>query len=155
METLGQAPPNPLHPNCRCLFVPVTKTWRELGLDIDEIEDVYRPYTLRTNTKSRKIIEVGFNKGDFSTFFQKQSPAFQRNMIGPKRLALLKDKKIMFKNLVNTSSGDLFTLKELEENIVEEAVDYLEEVKKFKKETGLTAVSDQRVKRLIDKCFID
>ena len=61
----------------------------------------------------------------------------------------------MFKNLVNTSSGDLFTLKELEENIVEEAVDYLEEVKKFKKETGLTAVSDQRVKRLIDKCFID
>lgn len=33
--------PGPLgHPSCRCTSVPITKTWRELGFDIDEPEPI-------------------------------------------------------------------------------------------------------------------
>jgi SPP1 gp7 family putative phage head morphogenesis protein len=33
---LGEGPMPPAHPNCRSTVVPVTKTFRELGLDLDE-----------------------------------------------------------------------------------------------------------------------
>ena len=31
------APPHPIHEGCRCTTVPVLKTWRELGIDLDEM----------------------------------------------------------------------------------------------------------------------
>ncbi len=40
-------PEIPLHINCRCFPEPITKTFRELGVDIDEVKDSYRPYTIR------------------------------------------------------------------------------------------------------------
>lgn len=30
-------PALPLHPSCRCLYLPVLKSWRELGIDADEL----------------------------------------------------------------------------------------------------------------------
>ena len=36
-----------IHASCRCTFVPVTKTWRELGFDMDELPEgnrIARPY---------------------------------------------------------------------------------------------------------------
>ncbi|QNU15830.1 minor capsid protein [Thermomonas sp. XSG] len=34
---LGEGPLPPAHPNCRSTVVPVTKTFRELGIDVDEV----------------------------------------------------------------------------------------------------------------------
>ena len=34
---IGKGPIPPAHPNCRSTTVPVLKSWRELGLDIDEM----------------------------------------------------------------------------------------------------------------------
>lgn len=34
---IGKGPVPPAHPNCRSTTVPVLKSWRELGIDIDEI----------------------------------------------------------------------------------------------------------------------
>ena len=108
----------PLHPRCRCLLLPVTKSYRELGLDIDEIEANYRPYTIRNNANidaggKRKIIEVGFHKGDYGSWFNKQSQSFKRNVVGPKRLELLNTGKVKFNQLVSSSSGRLYNLDEL------------------------------------------
>ena len=40
-------PQMPLHPRCRCIWLPETKTFRELGVDWDEIQETSRPYTIR------------------------------------------------------------------------------------------------------------
>jgi SPP1 gp7 family putative phage head morphogenesis protein len=35
---LGEGPMPPAHPLCRCFRVAVTKSWRELGFDVDELD---------------------------------------------------------------------------------------------------------------------
>jgi hypothetical protein len=116
--TLDTAPPIPLHPRCRCVLLPKTPTYQELGLDIDEIQSSYRPYTIRPDKNideggKRKILEVGFHDGDYSTWFNKRPASFQRNVLGPARYELLKSGKIKFNQFVNNVTGDLYTLKQL------------------------------------------
>jgi SPP1 gp7 family putative phage head morphogenesis protein len=115
---LGAGPAIPLHPNCRCVACPITVTWRDLGINLDELEAAARPYTIRPDKAidaggRRTIEEVGFHQGDYSSFFGKQDATFQRNAVGPGRLALLQSGKIEFKDLVD-GAGDLRTIKELE-----------------------------------------
>lgn len=52
------------HQNCRCAAVPVTKTWRELGIDLDE-----PPSALP----------------DANEWFESQGEATQRRVLGPSR----------------------------------------------------------------------
>jgi hypothetical protein len=104
--------------NCRCMWLPELVTWRELGINMNEMEEVYRPYTMRPDKNigvggTRTIEEVGFHQGSYSTFFDKQSRAFQLNAVGPGRLELLESGKVQFGDLV-TRGGKLRTLKELE-----------------------------------------
>lgn len=54
------------HPSCRCARTPVTKTWRDLGFDIDE-----PPRTAPTGLE----------------WFESQPETVQRKILGPKRYA--------------------------------------------------------------------
>lgn len=115
---LDKGPPIPLHVRCRCVSLPVTKTWRELGLDIDEMEDVARPYTQRGNVNidaggRRTIEEVGFHNGDYGTWFADQDRAWRVKAAGPGRVELLDSGDIEFHDLVDRGTGRLRTLKEL------------------------------------------
>ncbi|MCK4776734.1 MAG: hypothetical protein KAS39_00050, partial [Actinomycetia bacterium] len=115
---LDENPPIPLHPRCRCVLLPVTPSYQELGLDIDEIRDSYRPYTMRPDKNidaggTRKILEVGFHQGDYESWFKKRPVSFQKNVLGPSRLKLYQSGKFKFKQFVNNSTGELFTLDEL------------------------------------------
>lgn len=99
------------------MALPVTKTWRELGIDADEMEDVARPYTMRPDKNidaggSRTIIENGFHDGDYGSWFKNQSSVFQDNAVGPKRAAMLRAGKVGFHDLVD-ETGRLRTLDEL------------------------------------------
>lgn len=114
---MGEGPPIPLHPRCRCVALPVMKTWRELGLDRDELDAAIRPYTIRPDVNidaggMRTIIESGRHQGDYASWFEKQGRAFQQNVVGPGRLELLDKGKIKFEDLVD-SQGRQRTIQEL------------------------------------------
>jgi hypothetical protein len=114
---LNEGPSIPLHPRCRCVAIPVTKTWRDLGIDRDEIEDAIRPYTIRPDVNidaggMRTIIESGRHQGDYASWWAKQDKAFRVNAVGPGRFELLESGKISFSQLVD-SQGRQRTLKEL------------------------------------------
>lgn len=102
-------PPMPLHPRCRCMFLPVTKTWKELGLDIDEMEKEYQPWTVRDDAGN--IVEHGFEK-NYSDWFKTRGKEFQDRAIGPKRAELYREGKIQLKDLVD-KKGNLILLAEL------------------------------------------
>lgn len=114
---MGEGPNIPLHCRCRCVALPQLKTWRELGLDRDELEPAIRPYTIRPDVNidaggMRAIIESGRHQGDYASWFAKQGRAFQQNVVGPGRLELLDSGKIKFEDLVD-GTGSQRTLKEL------------------------------------------
>jgi hypothetical protein len=117
-ENEAHRPEIPLHPRCRCMWLPELVTWRELGINMNELEEVYRPYTMRPDKNigvggTRTIEEVGFHQGSYSSWFDKQSRQFQLNAVGPGRLELLESGKVKFDDLVDRS-GRLLTLKELQ-----------------------------------------
>jgi hypothetical protein len=114
---LREGPPIPLHARCRCIARPITKTWRELGLDRDELEEAIRPYTIRPNENidaggMRTIIESGRHQGDYANWWAKQDRAFRVNAVGPGRFELLEAGKIKFEDLVD-AQGRQRTLEEL------------------------------------------
>ena len=101
---LGKGPDIPLHVRCRCFPEMVTKTFRELGIDVDEIQEAYRPFTIRGNinaetgkittakigTGGGRIISSGRFLGDYNSFFKSQSKEIQVQMLGPTRYELWK-----------------------------------------------------------------
>ncbi len=110
-------PECPLHIRCRCVLLPVTVSFRELGLDIDEIKQAYRPYTILPNKNidadgRRTILESGFHEGDYASWFDKQDRGFKLKAIGPRRFEMYEAGVIRFSDLVDRS-GDLRSLKEL------------------------------------------
>ena len=92
----------PLHYNCRSVMLPITKSYRELGLDIDEIP---------IGTRSSLNGYVPANTS-FSQWFDKQSKANQEKYLGKGRYQLYKDGKIDLSDLVN-QRGQILTIKEL------------------------------------------
>lgn len=111
-------PPMPLHCKCRCTFLPISVSYRELGLDIDELEDAARPYTIREPKAideggKRAILEVGQHQGDWGTWLKTRNDKFQRDALGPGRYDLWKSGKVKLEDMVNSKTGRLLTLKEL------------------------------------------
>jgi hypothetical protein len=114
---LGKGPDCPLHPRCRCIALPVTASWRDLGINADDLKEAARPYTKRPDKSidaggRRDIIEHGFHDSDYGTWFAKQSNVFQENAVGPRRAAMLRAGKVKFHDLVD-GQGRLRTLANL------------------------------------------
>ncbi|RII41884.1 phage head morphogenesis protein [Galactobacter valiniphilus] len=92
------------HPNGRCCFTDVTKTWAELGLDgVDEPEPVWR---------------------DRDAWWDNLTPESQDRMIGRARAQLLHDGKVRWEDLShfqqNVGWRDSLRLRPLHELLVDE-----------------------------------
>jgi len=119
MFPVGGGPDIPLHHNCRCVQVFVTKTWDELGIHVGtkELEEAARPWAYREDLPigegGRKILEWGDHKGEYASWFENQGKQFKLNALGPKRYELWKSGDFGFKDFVDTNTGRLKLIREL------------------------------------------
>lgn len=99
-ELKEEHPDPPIHPNCRCFILPKTKSYKELGLNIDEMERSLKPYTERE--ANRKIIEAGQMSGEsFEKFLNSRAEKYKKDLLGPSRYAMLKKGDVQFKDFVD------------------------------------------------------
>lgn len=103
--------------NCRCLLLPLTPSWRELGIPIDDFEAAVRPYTQRGAGNidaggKRLIEEVGFDGGDYASWFARQPAARQANVLGPTRFELYRNSGYTLEDFL-TPDGELIPVKAL------------------------------------------
>lgn len=92
----------PAHVNCRSTTVAITKSWRELGFDIDEIPE---------GTRATMDGQVPAS----TTYFEwltRQSAATQNEVLGPARMRLWKEGGVTPDRFQN-DAGRYFTLAEL------------------------------------------
>ncbi|MBQ6668893.1 MAG: minor capsid protein, partial [Deltaproteobacteria bacterium] len=111
-------PSLPLHPGCRCLWLPVTKSFRELGLDIDEFREAERPWTIRKDGAigygGKEIEQVGRIEGRFKDWYFSLPPVDRaRTSIGVTRRMLLESGAIKWDDMMDFETGRIKTLAEL------------------------------------------
>jgi hypothetical protein len=105
-------PPMPLHLRCRCMFLPITKTWEDLGIDAEEASRAYRRWTER-DLSSRTTIDYGWTDKAYKDWYASKSKEWQNNAVGKRRAELLRAGIIKFSDLVDTKTGRLILLKDL------------------------------------------
>lgn len=119
-------PALPAHWRCRCLYLPVTVTWRSLGIDIDEFEggdETTVKHSARTvhhkdgsTSTAFKVKEVGHVPAG-TTYEQwmkmqlDEDPAFVRQVLGKTRFELFKAGKLNLSGMV--TNGRIKRLSEL------------------------------------------
>ncbi len=104
------------HPSCRCFMTPVTVSWRELGLDMDELKVMARPY-VESNGKpigtggKKRILKAGTFQGkNFEDFLKSRSEGYQLSLLGPNRYRMWKRGEIKWDDMVD-NHGNLVLLK--------------------------------------------
>lgn len=96
------AGPGKIHWNCRSVSTPVTKSWRELGIPIDEM------------SPGERASMDGQVPADttYSEWLSRQSAARQERVLGPMRYRLLQEGKISMDELY-TPTGEFRTIDQL------------------------------------------
>lgn len=90
----------PVHFNDRCVLVPRTKTFRELGIDIDEPAPPMR------------ATAGGPTSDNFDQFLERKGAAYQDEIFGPGRAKLYRD-GVITRNQLLDQNGNALTLKQL------------------------------------------
>lgn len=96
--------PGKIHWNCRSTDAPVTKSWRELGIDIDDM------------SPSERASMDGQVPADttYSQWLQRQSAGRQDEVLGPVRGQMLRDGKLKLEDFYSPT-GEWLTLEQLRE----------------------------------------
>lgn len=108
----------PVHPRCRGMWVPVAKSWRDFGIDVDDLEAVARPWTIRETgpigTGGRKIENYGKTTENFSGWWASLSDTDKaKTAIGPVRRRLLETGAVMWDQMWDKASGLPLTLEQM------------------------------------------
>jgi SPP1 gp7 family putative phage head morphogenesis protein len=103
-EPIGKAPPwlegpGKLHWGCRSTSVPVLKSWRDLGIDADEVPD-----TTRASMDGQVSADMSFE-----TWLKKQSRERQDTVLGESKADLWRTGKITFRDLLDQNGRPIST----------------------------------------------
>lgn len=91
--------PGKLHWGCRSTSVPVLKSWRDLGIDMDEI-----PQTTRASMDGQVPAQT-----TFAAWLKKQSAERQDQILGVGKAQLYRDGKISVRDLLDQNGRPLTT----------------------------------------------
>lgn len=95
-------PKTPAHPRCRSVLIPVTKSFREMGIDKDEV----------TAEKRASMDGQVAGKSNFEDWIGRQSVVRQDEVFGPQRAQLYRDGQVTFRDLFR-ANGEYKSLDEL------------------------------------------
>jgi SPP1 gp7 family putative phage head morphogenesis protein len=101
---IDQGPRPPRHINCRCTTIPITKSWRELGIDLDEV-----PPGTRASMNGQVPSTM-----NYQSWLKSQSAEVQDEALGKTRGALFRRGGLTVDRFVDTR-GNQLTLDELRE----------------------------------------
>ena len=93
--------------NCRCIMLPIVKSFKELGIPLDEVTKGTRSSIDAINGKVSRDTT-------FEQWFEGKDKTFQEEYLGTQRYKLFKDGVINFSDLVN-QNGKTLTVKQLKE----------------------------------------
>lgn len=99
---IGEGPQPPAHINCRSVRVPVLKSWRELGIDMDEL-----PPSTRASMNGQVPDDLTY--GDW---LKKQPVDIQDEVMGIERARLFRESGEPITKFIN-SEGKYYTLEQL------------------------------------------
>lgn len=104
--------------NCRGMYIPVAKSWRDFGIDVDDLEAVARPWTIRETgpigTGGRKIANYGKTTENFSGWWASLSDTDKaKTAIGPVRRRLLESGAVKWDQMWDKASGLPLTLEQM------------------------------------------
>ena len=87
---VGPQPVDDTHPGCRCIRSPVVKSWRELGIDVDDA-----PAGFRASMGGAVPARV-----TFKDWFKRQSSTDQKEILGKSRYELYKSGELELNQFV-------------------------------------------------------
>jgi len=114
-DTEKDGPNMPLHPRCRCMYLPLTKTWKEIfgpNFNVDEMADIEKKWYER-DPNSRQILETGRTGKNYGDWWDTKPTGWQDNAIGPYRAGLVRGNALKFQSIVDEKTGRLIPLDEL------------------------------------------
>ena len=103
--------PPPRHPRCRCTLVPITKSWKELGVDAEEVPD-------STRASFDGQVPATETYPDWLKRMEEEEPGFALDVLGPKRYGWWKAGKIEFKEMVR--GNKILTVEQLKKLLSKE-----------------------------------
>lgn len=103
--TLGSGPTPPRHVNCRCFAAPQIKSWKELGIDMEEL-----PPSFRASKDGPVQSDISFQD-----WLKGQDKATQVELLGKTRAQLFSEGGLKLDKFTD-ASGKLYTLGTLKES---------------------------------------
>ena len=103
---VGKGPMPPRHPNCRSTSSPILKSWKELGLDLNEIPASKRPFV------TEKLTGTVPDNVNYQNWLRRQPEGFVEDVLGKTKAKLFTDGKMSADKFFDYSGKEL-TLKEL------------------------------------------
>lgn len=99
---VGQGPIPPIHVNCRSVAIPELRTWRELGIDMDEM-----PASTRASKNGPVRADISMDE-----WMRTQSKDDIKDMLGPTRAKLFLEGNLKVDRFADRA-GVVYDLKEL------------------------------------------